>query len=194
VGFACSAEARAIASSIASLVPEPIEKWAVCAASPISTRLPCHHCSQRIVLNEIHAELLVMSRCPCSSGANNFSRNATLSSTLAVSSPARRHVSGSVSTMNVLVDESNGYAWTWNSPPSASRMMNVNASNRRVVPSQMKRALPGSIDGWNTSSWAVRTRLLIPSAATTRSACGSPSISHLKFSRTPSSTHRSCRI
>ena len=33
----CSAPARAIASSRASLVPEPTEKCAVCAASPIST-------------------------------------------------------------------------------------------------------------------------------------------------------------
>ncbi len=33
--------ARSIASSMASLVPEPMEKCAVCAASPMSTMLPC---------------------------------------------------------------------------------------------------------------------------------------------------------
>ena len=35
-----SASASAMASCIASLVPEPMAKWVVCAASPISTRLP----------------------------------------------------------------------------------------------------------------------------------------------------------
>ncbi len=39
-GLRSSARTRPIASSSASLVPEPIEKCAVCAASPSSTRLP----------------------------------------------------------------------------------------------------------------------------------------------------------
>ncbi len=37
---AASSRASAIASSIASLVPDPIEKCAVCAASPMSTMFP----------------------------------------------------------------------------------------------------------------------------------------------------------
>ncbi len=34
-----------MALSIASLVPEPTEKWAVAAASPISTMFSCDHFS-----------------------------------------------------------------------------------------------------------------------------------------------------
>ncbi len=41
VDCSCRQAASASASSIASLVPEPMEKCAVCAASPSSTTLPC---------------------------------------------------------------------------------------------------------------------------------------------------------
>ena len=48
-GCSCRQAASASASSIASLVPEPIEKCAVCAASPSSTTLPCRQVSLRTV-------------------------------------------------------------------------------------------------------------------------------------------------
>ena len=43
---------------MASLVPEPIEKCAVCAASPSRTTLPCRQVWQRTVVKEVHRELL----------------------------------------------------------------------------------------------------------------------------------------
>ena len=43
---------------MASLVPEPIEKCAVCAASPSRTTLPCRQLWQRSVPKLIHLELL----------------------------------------------------------------------------------------------------------------------------------------
>ena len=44
-----TAHASEIASSIASLVPEPIEKCAVCAASPSSTTFSCRQNGLRTV-------------------------------------------------------------------------------------------------------------------------------------------------
>ncbi len=46
----------AIASSIASFVPEPIEKCAVCAASPISTTLSWNHDALRTIGKLSHCE------------------------------------------------------------------------------------------------------------------------------------------
>ena len=43
---------------MASLVPEPIEKWAVCAASPSRTTLSWTHDSLRTVVKLIQRELL----------------------------------------------------------------------------------------------------------------------------------------
>ena len=49
---------------MASLVPEPMEKCAVCAASPISTTLPWCQRAQRTVVKFTHRELLPMISCP----------------------------------------------------------------------------------------------------------------------------------
>ena len=57
-----NAQASATASSIASFVPEPIEKCAVCAASPSSTTLSAHQRALRTVTKLIHLELLAMQR------------------------------------------------------------------------------------------------------------------------------------
>ena len=51
-----------MASSIASFVPEPIEKCAVCAASPISTTFPACQDAQRSVGKARQIERFVMSR------------------------------------------------------------------------------------------------------------------------------------
>jgi len=53
------------------------------------------------------------------------------------SRPAACQTSSGVSTMKVDVSRSNRYAWAWNQPHSVSSKANVNASNRRCVPSQM---------------------------------------------------------
>ena len=96
-----SAAASAIASSIASLVPEPIEKCAVCAASPRSTTLPWCQRSQRTVGKLRQIERFLISRCPASSSAKSRSQNATVSSS--VGSVEARRAPGllAASTMNV---------------------------------------------------------------------------------------------
>ena len=60
-----------MASSIASLVPDPIEKCAVCAASPSSTTLPRCQRPQRTVGNCRQTERLASSRCPARWGSNS---------------------------------------------------------------------------------------------------------------------------
>ena len=57
-GCSCRQAASASASSMASLVPEPMEKCAVCAASPSRTTLPLRQFWQRSVPKLIHFELL----------------------------------------------------------------------------------------------------------------------------------------
>src|SRR5580700_9036230 len=64
LGCSCRHAARASASSIASLVPDPIEKCAVCAASPRRTTLACDHAALRTVVKLIHRELLPCTECP----------------------------------------------------------------------------------------------------------------------------------
>ena len=87
-----------IASSIASLVPEPIEKCAVCAASPSSTTFPWRQNALRTVTKLIH--------CACWRSADG--RPAVGEQLLARlrgslgPSPRPRQVSSVVSTMNVL--------------------------------------------------------------------------------------------
>ena len=71
--------------------------------------------------------------------------------------------------MNVLVCSSNRYACTVNHPNSVCSKMNVNASSGSVVPSQTKRQRRRSSCGRSASAYVARTRLLIPSAATSRS-------------------------
>ena len=68
------ASASAMASSIASLVPEPIEKCAVCTASPISTTLSWYQRSLRTVGKLRHNDMLVSRRWPPKSGANRASQ------------------------------------------------------------------------------------------------------------------------
>ena len=51
---------------MASLVPEPMEKCAVCAASPSSTTLPSRQVPQRTVAKLSQRELLASSACPSS--------------------------------------------------------------------------------------------------------------------------------
>jgi len=46
---------------MASLVPEPIEKCAVCAASPSSTTLPSRQVRHLTVLKVVHRELFATS-------------------------------------------------------------------------------------------------------------------------------------
>ena len=63
-GAPCIASASAIASSIASLVPEPIEKCAVALASPRSTMLPRTQRLLRIIGKLRHIERLISSGWP----------------------------------------------------------------------------------------------------------------------------------
>jgi hypothetical protein len=134
-----SAAASSIASSIASFVPEPIEKCAVCAASPSSTVAPALQSLQRSSLKASHTERLDNSWCPSSTGAKSSRQNARLSCSERASSPARLQVSSRVSTMNVLVRSSNGYACAWKMPCSVSANAKVNASSATSVPNQAKR-------------------------------------------------------
>ena len=95
-----------MASSIASLVPEPIEKCAVCAASPSRTTLPVCHRSHLTRTNESQGcarwcgGRLASSGWPPSHGANIASHAAIVPSMSSRSQPALRHDSGSHSTMN----------------------------------------------------------------------------------------------
>jgi hypothetical protein len=93
---------------MASLVPDPMVKWAVWAASPSRTTLPWCQLWQRTVTKLIHSDRLDSSLCPPSSGANSSWQAAMLSSSPAWSSPAARQVASVHSTMNVLVSASKG--------------------------------------------------------------------------------------
>ena len=110
VGCSCRHAARASASSIASLVPDPIEKCAVWAASPSSTTLPSYQCSLRTVVKLSHLELLVRTSWPWSSSAKislirstaYWSETPGGSTSCSVRSrPARRQTSSCISTMKV---------------------------------------------------------------------------------------------
>src|SRR6202158_4114024 len=70
VGARCMASASAIASSIASLVPEPIEKCAVALASPSSTMLSLTQRLLRIIGKLRHIERLIRSGCPSRNQSN----------------------------------------------------------------------------------------------------------------------------
>ena len=96
---------------MASLVPEPMEKWAVCAASPSSTMLRCRQVAQRTVVKFTHWELLPMILWPASTSAHRSRMRAIDASSLcpggsgpAVRSanPARRQTSSCSSRMKVL--------------------------------------------------------------------------------------------
>ena len=128
-----------IESSSASLVPEPIEKCAVCAASPTSTVAPVLQSPQRTSLNASHTERLESRPRPPSTSANSDSQKARLSASSSASSPARRQVSSRISTMKVLVPASKGYACAWITPCSVCANANVNASSAVSVPNHANR-------------------------------------------------------
>ena len=121
-GSSCRQAARASASSIASFVPEPIEKWAVCAASPRITTAPLPgsawtQCSLRTVVNEIQRELLAITSWPPRMSSNSsrisaidFSSDSPGAQSRSAKSakPARRQTSLVISTMNVEPVASNG--------------------------------------------------------------------------------------
>ena len=92
---------RAMASSMASLVPEPTEKCAVWAASPASTTFSWCHFSFRMVGKLRQTERLEISRCPANSSRQSRSQKAIVPASSARSIPAERHVSSRASTMNV---------------------------------------------------------------------------------------------
>ena len=96
---------------MASLVPEPMEKCAVWAASPRSTMLPCRQDSLRTVVKLIHLELLTRTSWPSSSSAKMARMASTAASSLSpgrnawcsvASKPALRQTSSCISTMKVL--------------------------------------------------------------------------------------------
>jgi hypothetical protein len=78
--FGClpTAAARPMASSIASLVPEPIEKCAVCAESPTSATFSWNQRSHLSVANCTQSERFERSEWPASSSAKSVSQYARL--------------------------------------------------------------------------------------------------------------------
>ncbi len=93
---------------MASLVPLPMEKWAVWAASPTSTMFWWCQRSQRTVGKVRQTERLVRSGWPARKSAKRSWQKATVSSSPASSSPAARQTSSRHSTMKVVVPVSNG--------------------------------------------------------------------------------------
>lgn len=87
---------------MASLVPEPMEKCAVWAASPSSTMFPCRQRSLATVVKAIQRERLPRRLWPCRASAKIFSQRAIDSASSRRSSPARRQTSSCISTMKVL--------------------------------------------------------------------------------------------
>ncbi len=69
-----SASRSAMASIIAMRVPEPTEKCAVCAASPMSTTLPADHRAHRTVGKLRHTERFRTRAWPSSSSAKSASQ------------------------------------------------------------------------------------------------------------------------
>src|SRR5947199_3716983 len=107
--------ASAIASSMASLVPDPMEKCAVCAASPISTVFPWCQLVLRTKGKLSQIDRLESSRWPARSSAKSRSQNARLSASDILSRRARRqHYSGNT-TVNLVAYETDGVVgdFTW---------------------------------------------------------------------------------
>ncbi len=102
---------------MASLVPEPIAKCAVCTASPISTTwlprgLRSHHCAHTTRWKFSQAEprrwrALLIRGAPPSVSANTRSQKAMDWSWSAWSSPCAFHTASGHSTMKVVVRSSN---------------------------------------------------------------------------------------
>ena len=184
-----------MASSMASFVPEPIEKCAVWAASPTTTVRPWCQTLFTTFGKSSQSERFERSSWPSRSRANSRSQKARLSSSDSSSRPARRHVASGHSTMNVLVRSSKGYACTWKSPCPVSLKMNVKASKTRSVPNQTYLQPSGATDVPSSRSSPLLTTLLTPSAPTTRSASsGAPSSSTPNARSTPREKQRRWRI
>ena len=111
-----SAAASAIASSIASLVPEPTEKCAVWAASPSSTTFPECQRAFRTVGNRRQMERLARRRWPWSSSSKSCSRYATVPRSSISSRPLALQVSSLASTMKVERPGAYWYACVRQSP------------------------------------------------------------------------------
>lgn len=100
-GCSWTQAARARASSTASLVPEPMEKCAVWAASPMRTVFPCDQCSLTTVRKVSQEEWWERSgRCPRAS-AKILAHCRVDSAGSQVSNPAARQTSSRISTMTV---------------------------------------------------------------------------------------------
>ena len=94
---------------MASLVPEPMEKCAVCAASPSRTTFWCRQVWHRTVVNVVQRELLANNSCPSSMSAHRSRMRSIEASSLwpgaspgASVNPARRQTSSCISRMKVL--------------------------------------------------------------------------------------------
>ena len=96
-----NAHASAIASSIASLVPEPIEKCAVCAASPSSTTFPWRQRALRTVTKLIQQRAVLDQAVAVEVGEQLLADREALVLARASRPAAPRLVV--VSTMNVLI-------------------------------------------------------------------------------------------
>src|SRR3954467_4603834 len=100
---ASSVFVRAIASSKANRVPEPIEKCAECSASPISTMFPNDQRSFQIHGKLRHTDLFDSKGWPPRVAANTCSQIPFDCSSLLSAKPYRFHVAASHSTRKVLM-------------------------------------------------------------------------------------------
>ncbi|GAA3156746.1 hypothetical protein GCM10017687_88420 [Streptomyces echinatus] len=82
-------------------MPEPMEKWAVWAASPRRTTLPCDQWSLTTVRKVVQAELFERRGRPPRVSAKILAQRSTDSCGVAVSKPAARQTSSRISTMTV---------------------------------------------------------------------------------------------
>src|SRR5215469_12008413 len=160
---------------MASLVPEPTEKCAVAAASPINTIFSCDQVSHNTRGKFSQAEprkcaAFDMSGCPARYLANMRSQVQHDSSWLMPSKPNFRQVASEHSTMKVAVSESNWSACAQTQPCSVSSKMKVKASSNFCwVPSQTNLFLRNSIAGLKVWANSLRVLEFKPSAAITRS-------------------------
>lgn len=100
--------ARARASSTASLVPDPMEKCAVWAASPMSTVFPCDQRLLTTVRKVSQEELLERSGRWPRALAKILAQCRVDSAGSQVSNPAARQTSSRISTMTVDASAENG--------------------------------------------------------------------------------------
>src|SRR6185437_13743185 len=141
--------ASSAASSIAIEVPEPTEKWAVCAASPSMTTRGVDQRSLQTSAKLNKCDPLPIRRAPCRSLANVFwQKRNSLSSVHPdgqVSSalkPAARHTRSGASTRKVLSEAEYGYTWAPNRPCGLSASRNVMQAKGRSAPNHAYRLVP----------------------------------------------------